>query len=123
MPVKVFCNAIDSRWHCLLCYVITFQVLLLHFQDEPGQPQTEAEYLLMVKKSPDSGNIWSRLISFAAKHKGVESARARAEQALQTVSYRSVYSLSWLVLSAIVRLVRKFAHHVLFPLKVPGVNV
>ena len=58
------------------------------FQDDQVLPQSETEFLATLKKSPDNGRIWSKLISFTAEHKGVEAARARAEQALQTVSYR-----------------------------------
>ena len=64
------------------------------FQNESGQPQSEAGYLLQLKNSPDNGSSWSKLIAFTAAHKGVEAARARAEQALQTVSYRFVHKLT-----------------------------
>ncbi|XP_067935135.1 protein RRP5 homolog [Watersipora subatra] len=59
-----------------------------HTSNESARPQTEAEYLLLLKKSPNNGAIWSKLIAYTAAHKGVEAGRTRAEQALQTVSYR-----------------------------------
>lgn len=61
-----------------------------YFQSDPKLhvPGGEAEYLLTLKSSPDDGKVWSKLIKYTSEHKGVEAARARAEQALQTVSYR-----------------------------------
>lgn len=57
-------------------------------QVEPGQPESEAEFLSILKSNQDNGKVWARLIAFTSEHKGVDAARARAEQALQTVSYR-----------------------------------
>ena len=62
--------------------------------DEDKTPQTSDEYDRLVLSSPNSSLVWIRYMAFYLQSAEIDKARAVAERALKTMSFRSVSLLA-----------------------------
>lgn len=67
---------------------------------DPGrQPESADDFDRLVLSSPDSSILWLQYMAFHLQATEIEKARAVAERALKTISFRSglrLFTLSWL---------------------------